>query len=448
MKELKVTKTILILTLLIAAYRFFYQPNLRQVNWERGEKKSLFAEIQSSKSKKAGELNLIVSTSKGKLSLNVAQIHNLAKCVAGNKIKAEIKVYPLMPGFGSSRELYDYLLFYQGFVARAWIVKDFVCIGDESPVALRLRVFADLQHRYGDSDVLSILAAMNLGTGEVLSEGVKELFNDLGLSHALVVSGFHIGLVYSFFYFFFDFLFSRSTVLLAILPSELFAIPVALLGATFFCFFSGFAAPCIRALVFLYVTVLYRLYGFSAGSLHRLFVTVILILVFDSTSLFDLSFLLSVAAVIGVICGLQFSNLQTGVVRKMISVIAVNTMAWFFTLPICLIFFAQIAPYSTLSNVALLPILTFFFSIIGFPALVIGLTPLGHLFNAYLDFVNVIYSLIWQIHENFPLRALVLEFKTAIKLALIASVFNVMIFTFLYRQQGKKNDDLLQLAPA
>ena len=414
-------------------------PNFIPANWQKAEKKFLYAEILQVRSRAAGELNLLVETKKGKIELNIPQIFDLPRCRAGNYIRGLIKIYPLSPGFNSHRGLYDYLLFRRGVVARAWTVDDYTCIGNEIEPPLRLEIFNKLKDDFGDSEVLSLLVAMNLGAGEVLSEGAKGLFKDLGLSHVLVVSGFHVGLVYALCFYIFDYLFSRSIRLINYVPSEFIAIPFALSGATFFCFLSGAAIPSLRALIFLFVTVFFKIIGSAAGSLHRLAFTFCLILIFNRTALFDISLLLSIAAVIGVILGLQVDKFSS---------IAISIFAWLFTFPICLFFFGQVVVLAPLINIILLPFITFTFSIIGMIELIIGLLKIKHLFTVVMVVLNFIYDLLWQIHEYFRLDVISLEFYLSVKIAIFFVVFDAIIFIYFYKYRLKKNDVFLQLAKA
>lgn len=454
MNELKVTFAVLVLTLCAVINSMFCQPSLKQIVWKRGEKQVVQGKIEQTLTRQPGELCLLVNLKKTKIFITIPQIASLSKCNSGNQIKAEVKIYPIQPGISSYRGIYEYLLYRQGITARSWSDTEFECNGPEVAPALRLRIFEKVREKFGDTDQLSLIFAINFGAAELIGEGIKELFRDLGLSHALVVSGFHVGLVYALTFLFFDYLFSRSILLLKYLPSEFIAAPVALAVSSYFSFFSGCAMPCLRAMLFLFVTAFYKIIGSSASSLHRVLITFSIILLLRPSSFFDLSLLLSVAAVIGVLCGLRFQSLTRSYAtsfNRLFGAFAINFFAWAFTLPICLIFFGQVFPYSPVINFLLLPLITVFFSFIGGAGLImssLGFSCLNHLFVIILLVLGHFLSGIWEIREFFAFHAEILEFNHAVISATIVSLLDILILIFLYRYRATKTDHFEQLAPA
>ena len=454
MNELKITSSILILTILAIGYALFSQPNLKQVVWKRGEKRFIYGQIEQAVAKKPGELNLLVRLKQGKIYLVLPQISPLAKCAAGNTIKAAVKLYPIQPGFNGYRELYDYLLYRRGILARSWLSGDFRCDGAEVSQPLRLRIFEYFRKLFGDTDQLSLIFAINFGAGELIGENIKELFRELGLSHALVVSGFHVGLVYSITFLLLDFLISRSVYLLCIIPSEFLAAPLALLTASYFSVFSGFAMPCVRAILFLFVNAFYKIIGSSASSLHRVLMTFCLIVFFDPSSFFDLSLLLSVAAVVGVLCGLRVQSIAESYMNRFARIIgafAINFFAWCFTLPICLVFFGQIFITAPLHNFILLPLITVFFSCVGCFAILLGLIGIS-CFNYAVGLILLILGhflgSIWKVNEFMPIGGQALEFEQATYLAILVILLDAYSLFILYSFSTKPTDEFQQLARA
>ncbi len=136
--------------------------------------------------------------------------------------------------------------------------------------------------------------ALGLVTGDKsgIDEDVTQAMRDSGLSHLTAVSGLHVGFMCAIIYFIFR-LFRRSK------RSSLFVVTVVLL---FYGALTGFPPGVVRASIMAIVMLTAMYIGERYDPLNALALSVIIILVFNPRELFSLSFLMSVSAVLGILC--------------------------------------------------------------------------------------------------------------------------------------------------
>lgn len=131
---------------------------------------------------------------------------------------------------------------------------------------------------------------MLFGSTSGLDMGTSNAFRKSGTSHILVLSGFNISVVATFFLFFASFLFRRRV-----------ALAVAMSGVVLFTVMTGAGSPAVRAMCM----ALIALFGLYAGRQYRAGIALLwalfLMLMWNPLLLrWDASFQLSVAATLGI----------------------------------------------------------------------------------------------------------------------------------------------------
>lgn len=225
-------------------------------------------------------------------------------------------------------------------------------------------------------------------------------FNDVlvstGTIHVVVVSGFNISLVFNHI----SNLLKRSSPKTRLFISQLVAIIYALL--------TGFEPPVVRALLTVSVIFWVRFFGRNTNVYAVLFLTALLMLVFNPLYLFSLSFQLSFLATLGLVI---FSDPIESFLTKyfgeniIISDFSASLSAQILVTPLISHVFGRVSVLSALVNsivLWLIPLITMvgmlvvigiaIHEFIGMTAALIFL-PLSLLFVNLLEFMDKIFSL-------------------------------------------------------
>jgi len=224
--------------------------------------------------------------------------------------------------------------------------------------------------------------AINLMTGESVSEDLVRLFRHLGLSHLLVISGFHF-------------------MLLTMLGSKVFKIRpwILLLILTLYFIFLGFSPSVGRAYCGILMYLVCHEYGFKIDSLNIWGFSCIISLAFDPYLLFHLGFQLSYAATLGIL--LYFKRIHEkldalwptskflGFFKPICSItLAVNIFAF----PIIAIQFQTLSPIGIVYNVIAAPLFIVVF------LMLVALLP----FSFLLPIWEVISEQFLEFLRNYP----------------------------------------------
>jgi len=375
-------------------------------------------------------------------------IQNIDACQKGNKVRAKVKVYPNKLSFRKI-SLWSYLNLFKGIKARAWSDVGFFCYGKYEKANFAKLFFEELTKKVKDSDALSVLFAVNLGQKDLVGRNLFTLFRNLGLSHFLVVSGFHIGLFYFSIFYILDYLISRSTYVLSYLPSEYLSAPICCLLTWIYASLTGFALPTLRAVIFLSIVVIYRFLNIKVSSMHKLLLTASLIIFIWPKSIFEISFILSFFAVVGVLVGLELSSCFTNVSffsasffkghNKLMTPFFISLGAWLYTLPVSLIFFKKLYAFSVLVNFLLTPILTVLVCYLGSLSLLLAYFEFFSLIRLMDLALNNLLQYLWYISDILEDFMIELEFNAALQIAFVILLFNCIFFLCcIVKTRGKK----------
>jgi len=105
-----------------------------------------------------------------------------------------------------------------------------------------------------------LVLSATLGDVGLLDSETRELFRRLGLSHLLVVSGFHLGVAYLLFEGIFRFFFRRTKWLYRLGPIQVFSALAGWIVSIAYVLFVGGSVSTVRALLMLTLVVLARIY--------------------------------------------------------------------------------------------------------------------------------------------------------------------------------------------
>ena len=225
--------------------------------------------------------------------------------------------------------------------------------------------FKRLMYSWGSAGglILSLLC----GSREYIEDGVGDNFRKAGLSHILALSGMHL----SFFTGIFTWIAKKTF-------GKKFSFIFSLTGIIFFVFLVGFTPSLFRSFVFTFMVLFAKELRLKEIKLLPLLAFVFLFhSIFIPEDVFSLSFMLSYAALAGIIL---FSDLINHLLIKIIpgkisSSLAASISALSTTIPVSANVFGQIMPVSVISSLFVSPLISLFMGLSFFAVFLCLLMP-------------------------------------------------------------------------
>lgn len=226
------------------------------------------------------------------------------------------------------------------------------------------------------SENKGIAVALLLGDSRLVSTSSKLLYRDLGISHILSVSGFHIGLLVFFVFMLIRYFLNLITHKLSPITIKRVAIIGAAGAGACYLALSGANPPAIRSFIMVSACLTALFFDKRALSIRNLFFAAFLILCFKPVLLMSLGFELSFIAVLCLIgiCGdlrkyLYPQSIHAKFFTSLSMLILFNILVSFATAPFVLYTFHQIPLYGVIGNL----LLSFFFAFAIIPLLFISI---------------------------------------------------------------------------
>ncbi|MBF0377904.1 MAG: DNA internalization-related competence protein ComEC/Rec2 [Desulfamplus sp.] len=236
-----------------------------------------------------------------------------------------------------------------------------------------------------NKDSSAILSALTIGNKDLISKELQQDFSRTGASHILAISGLHLSIVATLFFYLLNISLSFSKVLLIHGWSKKGAAIITLFPLMAYGVISGFSDATQRAMVMVIIFMSAKVIERESDNFNSLAFAGIVILIFDPLSLFTISFQLSFAAVFFILIGLslinqyqprQFENLF---LKKFISFVLISIFATAGTQILVMHYFNIFSFSGLITNLVLIPV-------VGFVALPIGLASLFfYLFSVSLS---------------------------------------------------------------
>ena len=216
----------------------------------------------------------------------------------------------------------------------------------------------------------SVLIALMTGQREAIRDADWDALRAAGLAHLLAISGLHVGMVAGVLFFFSRLLFACSSRLALHYPIKKWAAVIALIGALFYTLIVGATIPTQRALMMTGLVMVAILFDRSPFSLRLVALAAFTVLLFSPESLTSVSFQMSFAAVIALICFYEYIrpvwmmfHRKAGIMRRMalyLTGVSLTTLiAGAATGLFALYHFQNYAVYGMLANIVAVPIMAF-----------------------------------------------------------------------------------------
>ena len=207
-----------------------------------------------------------------------------------------------------------------------------------------------------DGDEYSVAAAILLGYDDTMPTELRQKYVAAGSMHILCVSGMHVGVIFMVFSNMLGFLDKRKRW------QNLLKQSLLLLLIWFYALLAGLAPSILRSTIMLSFVILGDMLKRNGILLNSLAASAFLLLCIDPSTLFNVGFLLSYCAVIGIVT-LQkpiynLLYIKPKFLDKLWEMTAVTLAAQIATAPFSIYYFHQFPTYFWLSNLFMGPIST------------------------------------------------------------------------------------------
>lgn len=285
----------------------------------------------------------------------------------------------------------------------------------------------------------ALVSAMLLGEKALLGEEIKELYQENGITHILAISGMHVSLIGLSIYK----VFSRVGL------HQIIATILSIGTILSYGLLTNFSVSTNRAVLMLIVSLCGNLIGRTYDLLSSLAFCGFIILVQNPLAVYDIGFLLSFGAILGIgvvmpildgLVDTMYPNQFRGLRRSIITCISVNII----TIPILLYCFYEIPLYSLIVNLLIIPpmaIMTWL-SIIGG---IIGCysIPLARWMIGGVHYILEWYELLCRFFQSLPGHMLVIGKPSLVRVAIYYSILAISLI--LMKRYEKKRYGLILL---
>lgn len=235
-------------------------------------------------------------------------------------------------------------------------------------------------------ETLNIINALLLGKRQEVSKEIIENYTKAGAIHILAISGLHVGIILLILNFIFK-------PLERLKNGKHIKLILCVLLLWCFAFLAGLSASVIRAVTMFTAVAISYLGNKKTNVFQNLLVSIFFLLLFNPYYLFDVGFQLSYLAVFFIVW-LQpaLENLwhpKLNFVKYLWQILTVSTTAQIGVLPLSLYYFHQFPSLFFITNLVVIPFLSF---ILGFGIIVIILSVL----NILPEFFITVYESIIQ----------------------------------------------------
>lgn len=247
-------------------------------------------------------------------------------------VNDEVRLYGKINGRMSRYDDYNELLHRRGMIGGI-AISDYntISISHRGESSLQNRAIARLDSYNGASEAKATMMAMVTGSRHEITPQLRAEYSKTGLSHLMAVSGLHLGIV----------LLIINTLLAPINlihRGHRLRTPLVLIALWLYVAVSGASPSVIRAAIMLSAIQIAWASSSRYNSVNILSLTIIAMLTYNPNYLYDISFQLSVAAVMGILLWavpIMRHIPTTGVIKRYIlSSVIVGVVATLWTLPI------------------------------------------------------------------------------------------------------------------
>jgi competence protein ComEC len=367
----------------------------------------------------------------------------------GDRIRAlSIKLRPLKnflnPGSFDVKRYYERQGIYAtGFVpGKEWIIS----FGkDESSTffihsldKMRFK-FANFVRKSSPFPEGEIINAITIGDQGGMPAELRDQFSRAGIAHLLSISGLHVGAVAIVFYVIIKWLIKRSEFMLLKFQVPRLTARLTIPPIFIYMILAGFATPVVRASIMAVVYLVSIVIGREENKLNTLAVSAFIILLWQPWALFELSFQLSFASVLGILLMHKFYPFKLDTISdKFFTSIKTTCAASFATLPFIINSFGVFPVVSVPANLIFVPLVEFLSVPLGLVSFLVFL--ISEAIATPILYANVflIKSLLWGTHKllQIPFSSLTVPSLGALSWTLYGIALAVFLLKRAYPRLG------------
>lgn len=237
------------------------------------------------------------------------------------------------------------------------------------------------------SDSGAIAQILLTGIGSQLSNNTRHDFAASGLAHLLAIAGLHLGIVMGCVIFITRWSLLRSEYIALYWPVKSISLILGLSAGIGYVVLTGTHLPALRSLLMALLIILALLFQRQAFSMHNLMLAALCLLIISPANVMNVSFQMSMAAVMGLIAGYQqlyqkffpyhndLPSWKGLLLRHIGGSGLVSLVAGLAVMPVVMAHFYEIEPYFILANLIAVPLTTFWVLPLGLASLL--LMPFG-----------------------------------------------------------------------
>ena len=222
-------------------------------------------------------------------------------------------------------------------------------------LVLRERLLQRMRMNVDDDEAQALIAAMVLGDKSALTPSLRNRFNTTGASHVLALSGLHLSMIYLL-----------LTGLTLGRRRSWLSQAFIVLAVWAYVLLTGLPTSLIRAATMITVYALFSLRGGRRAPLNVLCFTAIVMLIADSSALFDVGFQLSFMSMLGILLFVPLMEnwvsarwrMEHRVASWLFALVTVSVAAQLGTAPLVAYYFGRFSPWFLLTNIIVIPLVT------------------------------------------------------------------------------------------
>ena len=293
-------------------------------------------------------------------------------------------------------------------------------------------LLASLQRSGLSDDEFGVAAAILLGYDDYLADEVRKNYVAAGSMHILCVSGMHVGIIFLLASFLLGFL-NRKKWQKTLKQVLLLAL------IWFYALIAGLSPSILRAslmISFVIIGEMIRRKGFIINSIAA---SAFILLCINPNNLFEIGFLLSYAAVMGIVVLQKPIYNLLYVKNKLLDmawqITAVALSAQIATIPFTLFYFHQLSTYFWLSNLFMTPV-SFIVVVSGMLLLLVSWVPYLNTLVGYLVW-GAVYVMNWVVAkiESIPYSIVKGLYVNDFEFAVLLVALLLLMLTFMLRKR-------------